>query len=509
MMDRRAACLDARLRGADTLIERWESGAIEAIERARGAVIGIAPLGGCDARTLLAGPAAPADPEVAARIDALRGELFRAHALHASGDLAGGEAKLAEVIAEATALDQPGLIAEAELIAGEFGSRVHDFTAEERGLRAALRAAELAQHDPVKVEACAKLVLMLGQLGRFDEGRHLAEYAGAALERIGGDDRLATLLDTAIGNALGREGRHAEAIVAYFRALDAARRAHHPVSVPVAILYEYLAGAFDADGRIHLSEVARAAALAIHTHLYGAIGADLSVLFDARRDQSFFAGDLTTTIELDTERLRLLTLHFPGELTQQAEIESQLGYDHMFARRALEGIEHHQRAIALRERAGDRWSPRIAVSLNEIGAELLEQKRPSEAVPYYQRAIEVAARNGKLAEDDLATARAGLGRAYLELDDPVSARPLLEEALAFRVVSPKVSDAQRGGNRFDLARAIVDVDPARARDLAEAARLDLEQGLKAWEGLTGIYDLIRPRMQARLDAVIAWQQAHR
>ena len=101
-MDLRMACLDRRLDELGALVDVMHDADTNALRKAGEAVANLPPLADCaDVKALRAVVRRPTEPAVAARVDALDGDLARLSALYAIGDTTKTLALADRVIAEA------------------------------------------------------------------------------------------------------------------------------------------------------------------------------------------------------------------------------------------------------------------------------------------------------------------------------------------------------------------------------------------------------------------------
>jgi tetratricopeptide (TPR) repeat protein len=135
-------------------------------------------------------------------------------------------------------------------------------------------------------------------------------------------------------------------------------------------------------------------------------------------------------------------------------------------------LELHGRCLALRRGFGQ--APAIAISLNNMGVELLKLARTGEALACLRESLQLA-----LAQTDLsgiAYAHVNLGQVYLELDDPGTAVEHFEQAFA-RVA--------RTEDRALECSALTGLARARALQGAHDAALELLQHAQALALRTG------------------------
>ena len=190
----------------------------------------------------------------------------------------------------------------------------------------------------------------------------------------------------------------------------------------------------------------------------------------------------------------------PDELV--AKLENSLGVvawseaDHAAARR------HHERALAVREAAGDPDSTAIAVSLFNLGDVLVHQGMPLEARRYFERAMEIYDRAVGHNHPLVAFVLQGQGEAWLAEGAPDAAIDPLTRALAIRE-RQGVRPGLTALTRATLARALWDA--AETTDDPEATRTRARTlAVLAEHGFSDAGDVRR----SELDEVRAWLAAH-
>jgi hypothetical protein len=151
-------------------------------------------------------------------------------------------------------------------------------------------------------------------------------------------------------------------------------------------------------------------------------------------------------------------------------------------------------------------SGRQADALAQITALLREADRAREAVAYGQRAVAIAT---EIADDsELGSALTVLGDAQLAVHDLAGARASLARALAIRDRLHEPA-RYRGHTRFLLASALWPSDPARAKDLAHAARVDLQSFLDSLDPADPGTAVMRRDKGSEIARIDRWLATHR
>ncbi|MCG8421267.1 MAG: protein kinase [Proteobacteria bacterium] len=169
--------------------------------------------------------ALPDDPEVRARVQAIRVALAEAPALRDSDQLDRGLALTERAVANARATGYLPVEAEAlywkavfQAVSGEASS------AWKTGMEA-LVVAEECGHLEIRARLLIGMVALAGYFSsNLEEGKRYARRAASALAEYGNDEVLAAELDTYVGNLLALESKNREAAAHYERALAVYQR---------------------------------------------------------------------------------------------------------------------------------------------------------------------------------------------------------------------------------------------------------------------------------------------
>jgi serine/threonine protein kinase/tetratricopeptide (TPR) repeat protein len=207
VLDLRMACLEGRLgnvRALTDVFARADEGIALNAANAAGA---LPALDGCaDVALLRAVVKPPEDPATRKRVDELRQELARVTALRDSGQCAAAEARGVPLIAAIRATKYRPLEAEALEVIGYLGNFCGDPSVAIGRLKQGYEAAIAGHHDLVAAEAAVQIpVLAVNRLGQVTVGRDWVEIGRAAVERLGGNERLEAYLLSAEGIVLGAE----------------------------------------------------------------------------------------------------------------------------------------------------------------------------------------------------------------------------------------------------------------------------------------------------------------
>jgi tetratricopeptide (TPR) repeat protein len=498
---KRAACFSWLLGDTGVLLERFVQG--DSVDAATAQLLAerLPDLRRCSRAGVQGLPDVPA--ELVLRVPELERALIAADNPF---DPAASLAKLPAIADAAQATHYAPLIARVELARGRWLDALGDRVGAERALRAAQVSGEASHDDRLVAESAVVIVHLLSQQAPLDDVRKAADYAHAALTRIGGDPMLEAELDTNVGIALRTADKVPEAIEELTKGCAEQRAATGPDSASYAICLTMLSSAYGAAKRE--ADVARTLgeAKTILTTLYGDRG-DLELINAAAAAQNrLLAGDVAGALALDERSLQRVRYVQPNGLLNGL-IEYSLGLDHVLLDHEALALQHYERAVAIYTQLGQ-TDDRVENCLLELARIGILQGKTTEAVAWARRAVAIVQPRGN--QLDMSLALAQLASALIAAGDAGGAREPAEQALAL-YEKTGAGAKWRGGVRFALAQALWSGDAAdkrRALELAKSAivdsRFSIEQ-LDARDALTPIYTRIKQR---RIDAMEAWLRTH-
>ncbi len=337
---------------------------------------------------------------------------------------------------------------------------------------AASLAAQLALSARARLELELSRAAVRGKLGDYGE-------AAALLDRASEDARSALGPDhPLLGDVYGARARLDLARGDLEAARGWARRAREQWAAAFGPEHPKLARAlaWEARAEYQRGQYAPAAggydeAVAMLERTRGPRHADLVPLLRERGMVALRQGRYDDAAR-DLERARKLAADLLGpHHPDLASVEEGLGTLAM-RRGDLDGaLGHALRALEIRERALGPEHVHLAYSHNNVGDMLLRAGRVEEGARHLRRARDLFVRHLGPQHPMVAFALSNLGRAEHKLGQLSQARADLERALEIRRVAA-VPAAARATTEFDLARVLADegAEPARARDLARAAR---------------------------------------
>jgi tetratricopeptide (TPR) repeat protein len=455
----------------------------------------------------------PADPRVAAEVEALRERLSRARSLERAGEYDEGLARADAIVAAAEPLHHGPLVAEALLVRGHLRELLGRYGEAQPDLeRAYFLAVELGVRE-VEQEAATWLVRVVAfQQGRFDEGRHWGRTALAVARRAPADAAAEARALAQIGTALWKEGELDQAIEHHQRAMaltEAVLGPEHPLLVDSL---NSLGAVASTQGKLDEALAYQERALTLAEAVLGPghphVGRSLLNAGIVHMQR----GELAKAIECMQRALAIDEAAFGPEHPMVGQAAGNLGSALVKQGRLDEGLLQIRRAIAILERANGPEHPSLYSPLSQLAAGLAQQGRLDEALEQQRRVVAIAEaslpaghpriasawndmavylnKRGQL-DDALELARRALasyekelgpddvmvsyplvhlGRTLLERGDVDEAEPAFERALAVverawgpqhvRTVAPRVGLAM-----VALARG----DHAAAREQAEQA----------------------------------------
>jgi len=367
VLDLRMACLNDRLSGMKALTDLFADATSEVVERAVDAAHALTPLDGCNDVRQLRSLIPPPEPEVKARVEALRRELGRIKALHDGGRYSEALAHLQPVSAEAQSLRYRPLIAEVMNRIGWAETLLQEHSKAEAAYEEALVAALASHHDDLLADITGMLVWVAGFQGRFEEAEKWTRFAEAVLERSGRQDPIAySWLLNNIGAVYHMQGREIEALEYYKRANE---------------LKEKALGADNTDVAISIGNLA------------------LTLNGLGRHDEAIKANDKAVRIM----RLALGHSHprVADQLNNRGEILAAIG-------NLPEALSAYDEADVIFEREFGPDDPTAAYALTGMGVILTRMGRPHEAVPPLEHALAIRQQRdpdpGRLGETEFALA---------------------------------------------------------------------------------------------------------
>jgi serine/threonine-protein kinase len=368
VLDLRMDCLGDRLDGVRSLTQLMSHADGAVVDNAVSAAGALGSLERCaDARLLRSVVPPPEDAASRDQVSRIRAGMADAKALHDAGVERLALVKLRGLVADAGRAHYLPVEAEAQLLLGEVAALIGDNDAAHPALKEALLKAEAARYDEVKAEALVYLVASEGRRARFEEADDWAAQADAALQRIGGHDKLRAWLEMHVAINRRLQGRYDDALAHDRRALELKLRSGAGRG-EIARSLNNQAVLLQDMGRLEESET-----------LFQRAVADLSREVGAEHPL------VATFLSNEAETLDRMGRHE----------EARAGYRH---------------ALAIEERGFGADSSNLAYPLTGLGLSYLTDHHAAAAVPPLERAHRIRAAHESepllLAETEFALARA-------------------------------------------------------------------------------------------------------
>ncbi|MCA9691928.1 MAG: tetratricopeptide repeat protein, partial [Myxococcales bacterium] len=474
LLDLRMACLERDRQQLAAVVELLEHADREVIEGAVSAVDALPELARCaDVPELTGKPPTPDDPAV----DELHAALDRASALYVAGKYPDSVAPARAALAIAERLHHGPLLAEAHLMLGKALSTTSVYDEAERELDEAFNRSLASRELRIATRAASQQIFVMRKhKSRLDDAERWAATAHAAIEGLGGDDELTTIVLTNELQIARQRGEHDKARALRRRVLER-RLARFPEdSIRVAEARNNAAVGLYDDGRYEDARRELERALVVY---YATYGPDHPKVLQARASLAVFMrslGDYATAVTIMRENYDAYerTLGPNNDDTIDALSNLAVGYidngEFDLAEECM--LETYERNAALH---GDD-SVDAAASLGNLAA-LAMQRRQFAA-----------------GETKARVALAGLTKAFGEkhphvliahkmLGSALRGQGRLDEALAEFERARELAEAlppehpQRGWTRFELAKTYTERDePGRALELLDEAERRLNDG---------------------------------
>ena len=419
-----SACFARRRAELGELVSNLSTAEDTTVERAGTIAWSLTPASVCTNTARLR-----ADPRLSSattqpRVAALQTTLLKGRSLLDAGKLKDVGALLAAAIAEAKDLQLKALEAEAHSLQGALeqaqGKNVEAAASWQRAFALALASG----FDELAGLASVRLATLIGfQLNRPQEGRTWVTIAESTIERLGGDDIL----------TLERMGASARLYTAESRPLEA---------VPG-----------------HEAALAYAAK---------SIGADHPLVWKLEFDLGsslVAAKDNLRAVEHLERALWLREREVSGDHPDSAMIRSMLANAYFFAGRPKESFAAFARALAAREALFGPESPKLVVTLNNLGDTLLKSGHVDQALSTVERGDTIARKAFPAGHPYIAATTLTLAEAFVVLGRLKESKASLDALMAQTppLPAPYLAEAQA----VQAQIALLENDPRRALEYAD------------------------------------------
>jgi eukaryotic-like serine/threonine-protein kinase len=291
-LDLRLACLRRRRNDLTAVAGVLAEADKGVVRNAADLVSRLLPVSDCDdVEALRRDPVQPADPRIAAAVEALRARLSIATANATAGRFPTGIAIAQEVTDSARGLDYAPLQADALLVLGTTASKQGRHEEANEAMRQAYFVATSAGHDRAAFVAAAGLTARLGRSGaELDESLEWHATADALVRRLGDGPRMRAELEGARAEAYYTHARGPEAITGFRRAL-ALLEAHDPEDALLVPVRTTLANVLLLEGRHAECVEVAAAGVEIASTIYGDAHTSTAMVLGTLAQCRALAGD--------------------------------------------------------------------------------------------------------------------------------------------------------------------------------------------------------------------------
>ncbi|PTL85778.1 serine/threonine-protein kinase [Vitiosangium sp. GDMCC 1.1324] len=475
-------CLRERLSGLKALTTVLAEADEETVVNAVRSALSLGRLDSCtDARTLTSWVRPPREPERAAAVESLRGELAEVKALLDVGRFHEGTPRAEAAVARARSLDYRPVLAEALFLLGVGQGNLGDLPRAEGTLTEAVLAALAGGDDREAARAWTLLAFVVGKGATHDTARArlLLRHAEAAGERFGGDPELTARRITYEGVMAFVDGRYEETLDRYQKALELRRQflpSHHP---DIGTSLTDMAGILGQLGRYEEALELSRSALANLEAALGPSHPDVAFALQALGSTQAELGRSEEALASHQRALEIFESVYGAENQTVAVALTYVGIQKGNLGRHEEALKDHRRSLALWEKLVGPEHPDVATCLQVFGGALREAGRPGEALEVLRRSLRIRQRVLPAHDPQLGLLNQELAATLMDLGRPSEALVAYRSALedlerALGPEHPDVGRALTGQGRALLAMK----DP-------RAAIGPLERAVTLWDGVKG------------------------
>jgi len=439
----RDACLDERLGELGAWLDVLAAADRKLIERAVGATSALSAIGQCADRAYLTARQRPwRDREVGDQVAELRTRLPVIKALERAGRYEEGTTLAREVVAEAEAMGERPLMAEAEYRLGEVQQGAGKYAEAEATLTAAFADARWSRHELIAIDAASLLAYVVGvSAGRHDDALLWARIAEAELGPTGQDTEAHASLLNNLGNIHAGKADYPVARDHLERAIAIATALHGPDHLLVAKYRGNLVPVLTQLGGSEDAITMGTEVLRIYREQLGPDHPYVGIAHNNLCSSVFASGDADTAVDCFAEVLGEHERALGKEHPQVALTLNNLG-----AMLHVQGRDEEAYGYLVRARKGFDVAlpadhPHVAGLEVNLGACALALGRHDEAVEHLQRALDVRTKTLAPGHRDVLEARAELADALAASGRHADALAELEQAIA---AAQDVSDRDEG-----------------------------------------------------------------
>ncbi len=470
LLDLRVECLGEALEELRAQVDVFAHADAAAVSKAAQAAHALPRLQTCADVTALRAPVRPpSDEQSRARADTIRASIARAKAEQRAGNYKDALSTAQAATNEAAALGYRPVEAEALFVLGDVQDDRGDYALAEKTLHASFAAALAGRHEPMATRALTALVAEVGlRQARFAEGHDWAKLAEAEAERST-DPFLKGELARNEARVFVREGKYDDARAAIERCLSIWEPALGKDDYVVAGAVTDLGNVLYETGDLVAAQRAYSRSLAITEHTLGPESASLAPNLNNLGELSVTLGDYDAAAQSFERAGALWERALGADHPKVALATYNLSRARRAQGRADEALRLAQRALEIWKAALPAGHPDVAMGMHGVAEAERAKGHYATALVTEERALAMREKIYGADEPDVAESLESIGEIRLAQGGAAAAaaafgraRTILEKAKATPMDLAEVE--------FELARAVFGVDPARARNLANAAR---------------------------------------
>jgi tetratricopeptide (TPR) repeat protein len=298
----RLSCLQQHRAELESLAAVYAHADARAVEQAVQSAHELPAIATCgDVESLRRGVPPPSDPEVRARVDALRAKLAESKTRGEAGMQADALRLAEEAVAEARPLEYRPVLAEALHQLGVARSQDGRTSQARAAFREAILVAIETGHEAIWAEALVGDTLVVATFSsQFEEARELGRQAKAVIKRYGRDRTMEGKLNLAMAHVMTQEHESPEALALLDETLALYEREIPDDHARIGAVHGAIADVHEASGRFDLGLASAERELAGYERAHGAdhpdviravekVGAWLSATGQYDRERAAFA----------------------------------------------------------------------------------------------------------------------------------------------------------------------------------------------------------------------------
>ncbi len=473
-LDLRMACLDERREHLRAVVELLTTADVELVERGPQLVAGLPGLERCaDVDALRTRSAAPEDPELAAAVRELDGQLARSEALELAGRSKEASALAERVLEGAADLGHEPLLIRAELRVGGIENEAGQVA----------RAAELLEHAYRRalalgmLDAAARASVLLVRVNSFERATwaaatHWTRDAEALVEATG-DGELEARLCESQGLLAQAQGDHRLARVHFAEALALREGGEGLERLAEATTLSRLATVTSELGELDRAQAYTERSLALREALLGADHPVVSESLLQLGDHALDRGAFQEALALYQQAFDILARSFGAEDLRLVSALNRLAIAHDNLGDLDRAQAIYERALAIATRAGRR--DQTMELLNNLGGLYNSRGDVELALDHYTRALALCEELYGLEHFDCGTLWSNVGVIRSELGDEAGALEDFERAR-------QICEAAVGPEHPFVATILLNSGASMIElGMTELGRANLERSLEIYE----------------------------